>query len=436
MAPPRIELGSARCKRVIYIDQNGRKVYKYERINKTMKKEYGKLPKGVTISDLEEKLSDRNREMIDEFVAFKRGSVTDKRLTLIHNSLVKFGDLLEIDFDKASKNDITKSWNVILSSEQLTVKTKQDEYLNIRQVFKHWLGDDEEYPKVVRGMKRPKGRGHLILPEELPNEETIHRAIKACSNSRDRFFVAYDGLDAGARPVELRQLKWKNLKKDDHSYYFRIWTAKESGQTDYRPIRVIFSEPYLLEWMKAYPGQREDNEYVFCKLDDPNMPMTSTSVTSLFKRLKKRLGIKTKFSAYVLRHATLTRMGKNPNVSEAVLKKFAGHTQSSSIIGEYQHYGGDDVKEMQLGYAGKDNLKQDKSYELKKTPVKCPHCKKSNPWDSEICGFCNFALSQKRHIELEEYKKRTEKLEKERGETNELIKKLIKKMSESKQIFI
>lgn len=397
-----------------------------------MKKEYGKLPKDITINKLKERLSDRNREMITEFVDFKKGSVTDKRLTMIHNSIVKFGDLLEIDFDKASKDDITKAWNIILSSEQLTVKTKQDEYLHIRQVYKHWLGDDEEYPKVVRGMKRPKGRSRLVLPEEMPDEEMIHRAIRACRNPRDRFFVAYEGLDAGARPVELRMLKWKNLKKDDNSYYFRVWTAKQSGESDYRPIRIIFSEPYFLEWMKSYPGHRKDDEYVFCDLNQPSKPITHNALTRLFMRLKKNIGFKGKFSPYVLRHATLTRMGKNPNVSEAVLKKFAGHTQSSSIIGEYQHYGGDDVKEMQLGYAGKEIHTQDKSYELKKIPIKCPHCGKANAWDSEICGFCNFALSQKRHVEIEEFKKRTEKLEKERNETNKLIKELIKKISESK----
>jgi len=398
-----------------------------------MKDKYGRLPKNITISDLKKNLSDRNREMIDEFVDFKKGSVTDKRLLMIHNSLVKFGDLLEKNFDDASKEDITKAWNVILSSKQLTVKTKQDEYLHIRQVYKHWLGDDEEYPKVVRGMKRPKGRSRLRLPEEMPDEEMIHKAIKLCLNPRDRFFIAYEGLDAGARPVELRMLKWKNLKRDDNSYYFRIWTAKQSGQTDYRPIRIIFSEPYFLEWMRAYPGQRKNEEYVFCRLNDPAKPMTATSIAGLFKRLKKRLGIKTRFSAYVLRHAVLTRMGKNPNVSEAVLKKFAGHTQSSSIIGEYQHYGGDDVKQMQLSYSGKESKgKNDKSYELIKIPQKCPHCGKANPWDAEVCGFCNFALSQKRNIELEDFKKRTEKLEEEKEQTNKLIKELIKKISELK----
>ena len=174
----------------------------------------------------------------------------------------------------------------------------------------------------------------------------------------------------------------------------------------------------------------KDDEYIFCDLNQPDKPITHNALSRLFGRLKKNLGLKGKFSPYILRHATLTRMGKNPNVSEAVLKKFAGHTQSSSIIGEYQHYGGDDVKEMQLGYAGKETLMKEKSYELKKTPIKCPHCGKANPWDSEICGFCSFALSQKRRVDVEEFKERTKIPEEDRKKTNELVHKLIEQISD------
>ena len=115
-----------------------------------MKKTYGKLLKEQRINSIKKTLSIKNQKMIDEFIDFKRGSVTDDRLRLIHNSLVKFGDLLEIDFNKATKTDITKAWNIVLSSNDLTVKTKQDEYMHIRQVFKHWFGKDEEFPQVVR----------------------------------------------------------------------------------------------------------------------------------------------------------------------------------------------------------------------------------------------------------------------------------------------
>ena len=283
-----------------------------------MKKHYGKVSEGLTIRQIKANLSSTNQKMINEFDDFKKGSVTDKRLMMIHNTLVKFADLLEMDFDKASKDDITRAWNVVFSSKELSVKTKQDEYLHIRQVFKHWFGEDEEYPKVVRGMKRPKGRGQLVLPEEMPDEDLIHKAIMACRNPRDRFFLAYEGLDAGARPVELRKLQWKNLKQDEHGYFFRIWTAKQSGDSDYRPIRIIYSVPYFQEWMKSYPGHREDEEYVFCDLNDPTRAITHNALSRLFRRLKKRLGITSKFSPYVLRHATLTRMGKNPNVSADV----------------------------------------------------------------------------------------------------------------------
>ena len=389
-----------------------------------MKKTYGRVPKGTTIAQIKKNLSKTNREMIDEFAAFKKGSVIEKRLTLIHNSLVKFADLLEIDFDKASKDDITRAWNIIYSSTDISVKSKQDEYLHIRQVFKHWFGEDEEFPKTVRVMTIPKGRGLLKLPDEMPTEEKIYSAVKLCCNYRDKFFVAYEGLDAGARPVELRRLKWKDLKKDDHGYYFNIKTAKESGDYEERPIRIIFSEPYLLDWMKNYPGTRDDENYVFCRLDDPTTPIAHGALATLFRQLKKKLGIKGKFSPYVLRHATLTRMGKNPNVSLSVLKKFAGHTQTSNIIGAYQHYGSDDVKDMQLGYAGREKKEDDRLYELKKAPLKCPHCGKSNQWDAEVCGFCNFALSQRKNIEFEEYKKRIEILEKKEEKFYSLIEDL------------
>ncbi|MEN6386039.1 MAG: hypothetical protein ABFD79_12700 [Phycisphaerales bacterium] len=111
----------------------------------------------------------------------------------------------------ATKDEITKAWNIILASEDITIKTKQDEYMH-RQAFKHWFGEDEEFPRQVRAMKRPVGRSRLRLPEEMPTEETIHSAIKLCMSYRDKFFVAYEGLDAGARP-RIAAIKMEQAQK-------------------------------------------------------------------------------------------------------------------------------------------------------------------------------------------------------------------------------
>ena len=66
--------------------------------------------------------------------------------------------------------------------------------------------------------------------------------------------------------------------------------------------------------------------------------------------------------------------------------------------------------------------------------IKCPHCGKSNAWDAEVCGFCSFALSQRKNIEFEEYKKRTEMLEKREEKLNKLIENLLVSIDELKQI--
>ena len=367
-----------------------------------MKRTYGKFKKGITIKDIRREVLKSNVKLIDEFINYKRGSITDKRLNLIYNSLIKFADLIELEFEKATKDDITRAWNLIYSSNEVTVKTKQDEYVHIRQAFKHWFGEDEEFPKIVRGMKRPKMKGKLKLPQKMPSEQLIYKAIKLCQNNRDKLFIAFPGLDSGTRPIETRYLKWIDLYKDEHGYYFKVKTAKNSGDTEFRSIRIIYSEPYLLDWMQSYPGDTTGSNYVFCNLHNPNQQMSSNSVTSLFKRLKKKLGTNTKFTAYTLRHATLTRLSKNPNAPVALIKKLAGHSTNSNVLGEYLHFDDDDVKLMQLSVSGKVKDRDQKSFELKKKPVICPHCKKSNPFDREICGFCNFALSQNRLVEVEE----------------------------------
>ena len=346
---------------------------------------------------------------------------------MIRNSLIKFGDLLELDFDKASRDEITIAWNVIYASKELSIKSKQDDYMHIKQCFKYWFGDDEEYPKVVRGMKRPHQKGTLRIPKELPTEEDIEDIIKQCRNPRDKFWVAWTGLDSATRPCENRILKWGDLQKDEYGYFFKVKTAKDSGDTETRSIRVIYSEPYLFEWMKNYPAKREDNNFVFCHLDNPNIPLGAMAVASIFRTLRGRIKFKGKFSAYVLRHACLTRLSKNPNVAISILKKMAGHSKNSNVIGEYQHFGDDDILEMNLMASGKKDLKKD--FELKHKPIKCPHCKTANPYDVEVCGKCNFALSQERLISNEKLELKVAELTEANTNMKEYFDKKIKSLS-------
>jgi len=372
-----------------------------------MKTKYGRI-EGTTISEIFKTLSKKNQDYINDFVGVKEGSITPKRLLMIKNSLIKFADLLELDFDKATRDDITKAWNIIYDKEKclLSVKSKQDDFMHIRQGFKRWFGGiDEEMPSIVKGMKRPKQGDKLKLQKVMPTEKDIHDAIKLCRNSRDKFWIAWTGLDSAIRPIENRNLKFSDLQKDKNGYSIVIKTAKGSGDREDRTIRIINSEPYLFQWMREYPGDTKDGEnYIFCQLDNPKVPLGDGAITSLFRRLRKRMKLEIPFHAYTLRHALLTRLSANPKVSMPILRTMAGHSKSSTIISEYQHFKDPDIENMQREVAGEKIKKV--NYELKEKPIKCPHCKTSNAFDSEICGKCNFALSQERLIDNEDLRKK------------------------------
>jgi len=247
----------------------------------------------------------------------------------------------------------------------------------------------------------------------MPTEEDIDDMIKKCRNPRDKFWVAWTGLDSAVRPCENRALKWCDLSKDKHGYFFTIKTAKESGDTENRSIRVINSEPYLFDWMKNYPGKREDDEFVFCHLDNPGIPLDEGAITSLFKRLKKRINFKGKFSAYTLRHVCLTRLSKNPDVAIPILKKMAGHSKNSNVIAEYQHFGDEDVLEMNLVASGKKDVKRD--FNLKINRFVALIVKLLILMMRRFVVKCNFALSQKRVVNNEDLQKKvlelTEKID-------------------------
>ncbi len=339
------------------------------------------------------KLSATNKKLINDYTKTKKGYVTLDRLKSIKHNLVKFGDLLEIDFTKAVKDDITKAWGIILQSD-FSIKTKQDYATDIRAAFKYWKGEDEYYPSEVAKIKRPYSKTALKLPDEMLSEEQVYQMIKACMNNRDKFYIAFCGLDGALRPIEALRLKWKDVKQDKYGFFINVHTAKKSGDKETRAIRVIKSEPYFIKWSNEYPANKDDEAFVFINYSNLK-PISKNTIDAVFRSVKRKLNLK-KCYPYLLRHSLITKMSKDPSIPISVLKKFVGHSLSTNTISEYQHFGDDDLMDMQLEYNGVKK-KEEIPEEVKK-PIKCPNCNNSNEWDAEFCSFCNRALSQKRLV--------------------------------------
>jgi len=275
-------------------------------------------------------------------------------------------------------------------------------------------GKNKFVPEIVSGMKPPKIKGKLRLPDEMLDEKQIYKMIKACGNSRDKFWISLCGLDGALRPIECRRMTWGWIKKDKYGYFINVRTAKNSGDKETRVVRIIKSEPYFIKWMGEYPSERNDDDYVFVNYSNLKQ-INQGTITALFRRLEKKLNMNRLFP-YLLRHSLITTMSKDPSISIPILKRFIGHSLASNTISEYQHFGDDDLKDMQLEYNG--IVKKEKEKQIERKPTKCPKCKKSNEYDAEFCTFCNMALSQKKQVENHE---RFKEIESKQEASNRLL---------------
>lgn len=392
-----------------------------------MKKALEPLPKNIHVVDVFNRLSDRNKEMINKFLEYKRGYVCEHQATKLKYTLSRVADILEKDYDKITREEMDKLGGIILKSS-FTSKTQEDFICSIKTAYKFWFGENESFPKVVLGLKRPKSRTALRLPKEMLTEEDIYQMIKVCPQTRDKFYIALCALDGALRPCEARNIKWGDIKKDKYGFYITIYTAKKSGNKETRVIRIIKSEPYFIQWNKEYPGEKKDEAYLFVNFKNLR-PVQKGTIDMLFKRIKRRLKWPQKrIFPYLLRHSLITKMSKDPRIPVAVLKKFIGHSLRSNTIAEYQHFGDDDLMAMQLEYNNIEKKIEDIPKEHK--PVICSKCNTPNEYDAEFCYFCNTALSQKRQVEnaekmknlMEQFENLTKELEKRKKLDNFLDK--------------
>jgi len=358
-------------------------------------------------------LSKRNKKFINEFVEFKTNQgISKNRLKTMRLHLIKFAFSLEKDFDKATARDMNQM-NGLINRTKMKIPSKADQIIDVRQFYKWLLGKNKHYPEVVDELIIPKKPAYFsnLKAEDLLSDEQIYSMIKACTNTRDKFFIALIGLDGALRPCEAQAIKWKDIHKDEHGYYINIYTAKKSGDEETRPIRIIKSEPYFVKWMQDYPKERKQDFYVFCDIKDAseNDFVSLNTIHSLFKRLKKKMKFEGKLYPYLLRHTLITKLEKDSRIPLAILKKFVGHKQSSNVLAAYTHLSQEDVKDIQLLHHGKEIKKVKKE---DREPITCPNCKKPNEYDAEICAYCNMALSQKRMVkDISEFEEKMKLLE-------------------------
>jgi hypothetical protein len=237
--------------------------------------------------------------------------------------------------------------------------------------------------------------------------------------------------DTSARPHELLSLKIKDIA-------FRIsstglqYAEVHITQTKTRPrtVPLIFSVPYIKDWIDSHPMGTNLDAFLFISLADSNFGQqlgenalyklyTRTYKNRYFQKLLEdplisegeksyiRNMLTKPWCPYIFRHSALT--SKSQILKESTLREHAGWSMTSRMPNIYIHYFGNESSKSLLEAYGIENYNQ-KQINILKSKT-CPSCSESCKPDSKFCAKCRMVLTYDAYNEtLEEQKKKEDKL--------------------------
>jgi integrase len=176
----------------------------------------------------------------------------------------------------------------------------------------------------LAGLKRikPTARRRALTPQE-------YGAMHAASHQ------AFANLllalwETGARPFELRNLRWEQVREDR----WVLAKHKTAGKTGKE--RVIYPSAAVRALVESLRGNGSD--YVF--LNTEGRPWTMNAVRLQVSRLRENLGLADDVSAYLLRHGFGTRAILN-GINPATVAELMGHSSLDMVSKVYVHLAGE-----------------------------------------------------------------------------------------------
>jgi len=295
----------------------------------------------------------------------------------------KYCVMLKKSVRMANETDIRR---IIGTMEQtsLAPETKRCFKVFLRKFYRFLRGINRkgEYPPEVSWMSLAISKNNKKLPEELITEEEAKNIIRASGNSRDKALISVLA-DSGARVSEIGMMKIKHISFETHGARLTI-----HGKTGTRKILVIYSSPYLQQWINMHPHNDNPNAYLW---SNPNGNLMSyTRIAKILKQSTKRAGIKKRIHPHLLRHSRATQLAKV--MSEAALKQYMGWTQSSKMAAVYIHMSGKDTDEAILRANGIEIENKPQAQSLKSAT--CQRCGTINEMTNRFCKTCSLPLNE------------------------------------------
>jgi len=279
--------------------------------------------------------------------------------------------------------------------------TKVNFRTTLKRFYKWHLGNEEEYPEVVRWIRTKNGgRAREKLPTDLLSPDEVEKLVDACAHARDKALVNLL-YDSGCRISEILTLRWGHVT-------FESWGAALTvhGKTGTRRVVVVGNTiPYLLAWREIHPLGGESEAPVFVGQNAPGSKqgsadeaMNYASARRVIKMAAERAGLRKRIHPHLFRHTRATELAKK--VTEAPLEAQMGWVPGSGMAKVYVHLSGRDQDAAILKAHGIELEETDADQTAR--PKQCPRCEAQNASNAKFCRKCGMPLETEAALRVDQ----------------------------------
>ncbi len=221
-------------------------------------------------------------------------------------------------------NDVTNWLNSPKEDDTPRVWNDTTEYNAKRYAFRlfSWATEEGLLAKnPLKGLKREKP----VTKRRCLTEGEYCSLLRGARRPLRLFLWAL--METGARPSELRRLKWNEVKADTFEIE-KHKTAKKTGKP-----RIIYVTARLQRHI-AQLKKRFASPYVF--VNSLGEPWTGNAVVQQVNRIKQRCHLADDVCVYMIRH-TFATWALMRGVDPVTLAEILGHKDMEMIINVYQH---------------------------------------------------------------------------------------------------
>jgi len=249
-----------------------------------------------------------------------------------------------------------------------------------------------------------------VTRDDLITQDELAALFGAAEHPRDQCLIALP-LATFQRNAALRALRIKDvtLTENPQSSYITLNDDADGQKRASGKRPLTWASAYVEQWLDVHPRRDDPDAPLLCVIGNSGNasrgdPMSKNDTyNQRLRTIAERAGLpedryrssvgrrERTLGAHLLRHTGVTRAGLNEELTDQVIKKWAGWTEDSDRLRDYMHLTDDDLIAAAAGAYGDDDVEHDLAE--RPDPGECDRCGHPTEAWMQACPNCTMLLT-------------------------------------------